>query len=211
MYSNPLRQSTFRQVIASIPPPSEETRQSPKTIATPNTSHSRPLGSPWASASTRIPPELFNEILYHVSAEYRGQRFITLSKYSNHELKSMFDPIATCSLVCLYWANQCRKFAFSNAIIKLSSFEEAESFARYATQGCSSLFPVHKLIRSLWVEQRYDAPFSFYRHLLPHLSIMSKDKSAKLWILGPIPDDFAPDQLDTPCWGLVPASAPRPS
>ena len=76
-------------------------------------------------------------------------------------------------------------------------------------QGCPSLIPVHKLIASVSVEQRYDKPHSFC-HRLSRLKSVASKLRFELVLLGPIPDAFPPCKLDTPHWSL-PSTIATPS
>ena len=138
-----------------------------------------------APASTRIPQELFDEILYHVVNEYQRNRPPCL-----YLKDSECEHIATCSLVCLHWANRCRVGMFSNAIIQITSFDEVERFIKYAYQGCASLIPVYRLIQNLEIKQGYTAPFSssFYFNISPCFWLMGRPPYLRM--IGPIPSDF---------------------
>ena len=97
---------------------------------------------------------------------------------------------------------------FVNTGITIRSLQEAESFAGYAVHGCPSLTPVHRLISYVEVEQGYDAPFSFYRHMRPYLFLVNSNLQYYLRMIGPIPDEFPLEQLYAQHWGTPPASAP---
>ncbi|KAI0082934.1 hypothetical protein BDY19DRAFT_999056 [Irpex rosettiformis] len=148
-------------------------------------------------ASTRIPPELFDNILFYLCLGYDPQ--------SNGEESSRIHITAS-SLVCRYWANLCRRALFRNKELKICSFEEAQTLIKYARQGCPLLVPVHRLIKSISVEQSYDEGKSFCDHIYT-----LKTGLGILKLTGPVPHGFPPCKLDTPHWTLPPSVATPPS
>ncbi|KAI0083241.1 hypothetical protein BDY19DRAFT_711092 [Irpex rosettiformis] len=169
----------------------------------------------WVSASRQIPPELFDNILFYVCLDNRwagaGDTLDSLNADDRSLSKNVLSRNATtCSLVCLHWANRCRQWLFRNKRLKICSFEEAQTLIRYATQGCASLVPVHKLIESIWVEQRYDRRQSFCDRLYM-LKVKLGVRLSELNLIGPVPHGFPPCKLDTPHWSLPPSVATPPS
>ncbi|KAI0089689.1 hypothetical protein BDY19DRAFT_943826 [Irpex rosettiformis] len=136
-----------------------------------------------------IPPELFNEILFHVGYQYRHKLWhdtITLGKTG---IRRMYKGIVTCSFVCRHWANQCRRHLFSGARLLISSSDEAETFIKYAA-GCPTLVPVHTLIEGIEVVQRYRTRSFCHRlHIFkskPYLEFFA------LRLVGTVPHDLPP-------------------
>ncbi|KAI0763895.1 hypothetical protein BC629DRAFT_968707 [Irpex lacteus] len=88
------------------------------------------------SLGSRIPPELFDDILFYVNVD-------RVSQQEDEELGSLIrDPgmpstqdiltdLRRCSLVCLFWANRCREHMFSDATLWIRSYEDAKIFRRY--------------------------------------------------------------------------------
>ncbi|KAI0811127.1 hypothetical protein BC629DRAFT_1032784 [Irpex lacteus] len=120
-----------------------------------------------------IPPELFDNILFHVNALRIAQR--------SSDFRERGRPL--CSLVCLSWANKCRRYMFSSQALEIRSYGDAEIFRRYAVRG-------------------YYQNRSSFLHLL-YLPVI-QHKLKYLAILGPIPVDFHRAKLDTPHWGIPP-------
>ncbi|KAI0083163.1 hypothetical protein BDY19DRAFT_747383 [Irpex rosettiformis] len=114
----------------------------------------------------------------------------------------------SCSLVCLRWANLCRRALFRDKKLKICSSEEVQTLVKYARQGCPSLVPIHALIGSIWVEQRYDMRHSFCDRVYMFKAEFGVSLSL-IRLLGPVPEGFPPCKLDTPHWSLPP-SVPTP-
>lgn len=149
----------------------------------------------------RIPPELFENILFYVNVNRDSQ-----THHKNLERKSgtpspkdILTDLKQCSLVCLFWANRCREHMFSHRTLRIQSYEDAEIFRRYVIGGCQRLTPVHQLIGEIRISQGYQTGMSFL-HLLC-LSVI-RDKLGGLFIEGPVPGGFNPAKLDTPHWGI---------
>ncbi|KAI0083432.1 hypothetical protein BDY19DRAFT_1032314 [Irpex rosettiformis] len=156
----------------------------------------------WSPASTRIPPELFDNVLFYlclVSGPYR-RRNGGLSRRA----------VMSCSLVCLRWANICRQALFRDKWLKIRSSEELQTFTKYATQRIPSLIPIHELIESILVEQRYDIQYSFCDRVYM-LKAKFGVSFSTLRLTGPVPDGFPSCRLDTPHWGLSPSVPTPPS
>lgn len=158
--------------------------------------------------AARIPPELFDDILFYVNVDRASRRH---GKYEwgkslqrNRGESSRNDVLThlkRCSLVCPFWANKCREHMFSDRTLWIESYEDAEIFRRYIVAGCPRLTPVHQLISEITLRQDYESRTSFL-HLL-HLPAI-QDKLKRLYIHGPVPEGFNPAKLDTPHWGIPP-------
>ncbi|KAI0083303.1 hypothetical protein BDY19DRAFT_910691 [Irpex rosettiformis] len=155
-----------------------------------------PRPSPWSPASTRIPPELFDNILFYLCLDYEFRG------------RSMCGAI---SLVCLRWASLCREALFHDKQITIRSSEEVQTFTKYATQGCPSLVPIHTLIKSICVEQRYDMRHSFCDRVYHMLKARFGVRLHSLTLAGPVPEGFPSCKLDTPHWSLPPSVPTPPS
>ncbi|KAI0748977.1 hypothetical protein BC629DRAFT_1599073 [Irpex lacteus] len=148
--------------------------------------------------AARIPPELFDNILFYVNVHCRSGTYLE-RKRGGRTSRDMHNNLTQCSLVCLFWANKCREHMFSERTLKINSYEDAEIFRRYVIGGCPRLTPVHQLISQIVVYQDYKSGRSFL-HLLNLLNI--QDKLNSLLINGPVPDGFHPAKLDTPHWSI---------
>ncbi|KAI0083216.1 hypothetical protein BDY19DRAFT_1035787 [Irpex rosettiformis] len=162
-----------------------------------------PRPDPWSPASTRIPPELFDNILLYLSLDLD-------SNWMTGNRKRLLRVVKMCSLVCLRWANLCRQALFHDKQIKIRSSEEVKTFTKYATQGCPSLVPIHALIKSIRVEQRYNTRHSFCDRVYM-LKTRFSVRLSSLKLTGPVPDGFPSCKLDTPHWSLPPSVPTPPS
>ncbi|KAI0085028.1 hypothetical protein BDY19DRAFT_1059820 [Irpex rosettiformis] len=166
-----------------------------------------------------IPPELFPRILYYVTqgdprdeirARYDAK---PPSKhgddpyvYWNHvrELReaSPAFTLKSCSLVSLHWANQCRRYMFTNKKLDFLDYGAAQAFRYYAIQGSKNLVPIYELVELISVTQNYgnDASTKSFLDLvyIPQIA----QKLRWLDIHGPVPPNFPPCKMDTPHWGL---------
>ena len=175
-----------------------------------------------------IPQELFFNILRWVSrndtrreTEKRLQRELEHLRdrkksaaeilYKEDEEMRKASPIYTlrsCSLVCVYWANQCREYMFRGAHLNVWSLQTAQYFRKYSTDGCKNLVPICTLIQSIdvWVfchrTQRSFVDLVY----LPHM----RGKLDTLKIFGPLPEGLSPAKLDTPHWSLTNLATPPP-
>ncbi len=159
-----------------------------------------------------IPPELFPFILYYASNEDRTEQVRALYKaksrageeYDDLELEIELEKAApryalqSCSLVSRYWANQCRKYMFRDAVLTLNCLEDAQAFRQYALEGSKELIPIHKLIRWIDATQVYVTNTKSFLDIAYIPSISRKFR--RLRIVGPAPPGFPPSKLDTPHW-----------
>jgi hypothetical protein len=120
-------------------------------------------------AGAFIPPELFSDILLFVSYDDRRhevqERFRReekpLNDFDADEMNKQIDEagptyaLKTCSLVCLHWANQCRRYMFYERTLTICSFEDAQTFRHYSTLGSARLTPIYHLVQFVAVWQNY--------------------------------------------------------
>ncbi|KAI0763917.1 hypothetical protein BC629DRAFT_1596848 [Irpex lacteus] len=172
----------------------------------------------WMPLAARIPPELFDDILFFVNVDRVSQRkehnrgsgnYLTRNR-GEASPEDVLTDLKQCSLVCLFWANRCREHMFSERTLEIRSYEDAEIFRRYFVGGCSRLTPVNQLIERIDVTQNYSREWApqtqerqtSFLHLLYLPAI--QDKLVDVSIYGPVPDGFNPAKLDTPHWGIPP-------
>jgi hypothetical protein len=159
-----------------------------------------------------LPPELFPLILHYVD-----RNDITLEIYERYGTKTFpedpeqrasfvlelhearpFQILKVCSLVCRYWANECRKYLFKDATLHINSLNTAVRFRHYTTQGSVNLVRICDLIKAIHVVQQYSSRRSFLDlvHLPP-----TRNKLISVELKGPAPHTFPPQSLNTPHWG----------
>lgn len=145
-----------------------------------------------------IPPELFIRII----------RSLQMTEYSSQkEYNGFFGAVQRCTLVCLYWAQHCRRMSWPHLTININSQLRAEEFRRYClSTSTSRLEPITELARSVDVFHQFQADSRPWLHLL-FLSA-KRTQLAKLKIRGPAPSTLSPALLRTPYWG-IPRSIPR--
>ncbi|KAI0094180.1 hypothetical protein BDY19DRAFT_7744 [Irpex rosettiformis] len=158
-----------------------------------------------------LPPELFPNILKWVSRDddrnetlRRLQRQRGLDDQQFIRQYVMAGPAYTlrsCSLVCLYWANQCREYMFRGATLSVWTLERAQSFRKYSVEGSPRLARVCTLIRGIEVIMIcHKTPRSYLDLVfLPQ----TRDKLVQLKISGPFPKGLPPVKSDTPHWSLT--------
>ncbi|KAI0083172.1 hypothetical protein BDY19DRAFT_746559 [Irpex rosettiformis] len=177
------------------------TARGPQSYHYPIRTNPRP--DSWSPASTRIPPELFDDILFYLFLDLDSNR-VTVNKRLSRRV------IMVCSLVCCHWANLCRKALFRNKHFTIRSSEEAQTLVKYATQGSPSLVPIPTLIESISVRQGYNMRHSFCDRVYM-LKARFDVRLSLLTLAGPVPDGFPPCKLDTPHWSLPPSVSTPPS
>ncbi|KAI0343181.1 hypothetical protein BDW22DRAFT_1356776 [Trametopsis cervina] len=101
-----------------------------------------------ASVATRFPPELFMDVL-----QYVGPLPVLRDLQSEHRKDAKYG-LATCSLVCKYWAKQCRPKAFDCIQIKgsctrRSGYKSLRSLALLVSKTPQSLQPISEYIKIL--------------------------------------------------------------
>lgn len=161
-----------------------------------------------------LPPELFPRILFFVSFETdEEQRYrYEHQRYEDGLLDVWLGApvvvLGNCSLVCLYWANICRRYLFHGRSMRIRTREDAEKFRKYATRGSVRLVPLFKLIKRLSATQHYDSSSFLHLLLLPSL----RTKLAQLHLKGPTTPGFPHGlPLDSPHWSVPRVTATPPS
>ncbi|KAI0812469.1 hypothetical protein BC629DRAFT_940007 [Irpex lacteus] len=181
----------------------------PGCAATPNASQGELSES---SLGEQIPSELFAIILFYVgeSCTSYNSRGTQESKYLRRQSaewagnNSRATTLQACSLVCHYWAVQCRRPLFFGATLIISTSEDMETFKQYVTQGCHSLRlqPIHRLIGGIFIVQAYNDTQSFCHRLHALIPLIGKNLFKELFLVGPIPDYLPRFQLGTPHWSI---------
>lgn len=160
------------------------------------------------SLGARIPQELFDYILRHVKPDVPTYR--TMNK-TERSLSPELDPISNEGLrsytqVCRHWANKCRRYIFTGAVLVISSPEDMDEFIQYAFHGCPLLIPLHKIVDGVHILQSYSDTRSFC-HRLPLLKLINVP-IRMLELRAPPSSGLAPPiLLKTPHWSIPPAVA----
>lgn len=159
---------------------------------------------------TRIPPELFDLILFYVASQCVHDDLMCRTMRMSRERGGsapgdVLMDLKRCSLVCRFWAHECRRYIFGHTTLIVRCHEDAQILRTYALHGYSSLTPIHDLVHRIFAYQDYNDRSSF-SHLLYLPCFRTTFKA--LDISGPIPKAFHPTKLDTPYWGLPPSAVP---
>lgn len=175
-----------------------------------------------SSLSKVIPQELFNIILFWVESECRkyepdGRRHRrTLRRRSQVEvdfhipMEDRVKHLKICSLVCRYWARLSRRSVFDDAILCISSLDEATFLVKSAKDGCTSLTPLLQLVSHISLTQGYDSTSYSFLHCIHITNALRCSRVGNdLTLLGPVPDRLPRHQTCTPHWS-VPSSIPTP-
>ncbi len=170
-----------------------------------------------------LPPELFPTVLKWVSRnDDRAATFDRLNmeasrsrkKVDRRQFRLEVDKagpaytLRSCSLVCLYWANQCRNYVFRDANFPIWSFEKAELFRKYSVDGCRNLVPICTLIKSITVVMACKESRRSFLDLiyLPQ----TRGKLDTVRIIGPLPGAIPLVKQDTPHWSVTNLGTPPP-
>ena len=98
------------------------------------------------SRAADLPQELFANIIRHLHISFRDR--LIPSMYLRH------TGLGSGSLVCLYWAQQCRQVLYQGRNIRIRSMKHAVKFRELVTgAGCKRLKPIVDMIGS--VDVRY--------------------------------------------------------
>ncbi|KAI0347591.1 hypothetical protein BDW22DRAFT_3452 [Trametopsis cervina] len=109
-----------------------------------------------------IPPEIFPDILYFVSRDDQtrridrkvtSERWVEFLSTSALILAHPTYTLKSCSLVSMYWANQCRRYMFLEKSIWLRNYRDAVAFRHYSTLPNSRLTPICEFIKGVHVSQ----------------------------------------------------------
>lgn len=112
----------------------------------------------------------------------------------------------SCSLVCLYWANQCRDYLFRDmelVIRSLADFLVLES--SYVMNGCTRLVRLRSLTSISRIEQTWESTAWCYRLYSSHLldSLGSHRWRRPPFVLrGPVPAHLPHTAYRSPHWSL---------
>ena len=177
-----------------------------------------------------VPPELFYRILYWAAQEdtslskaakrrvlavfNRGTEGPDIREQDKEEIANFltgpFYTLKRCSLVCRYWANQSRRYLFTNATLSIKSLEAARAFRFYSLHSSNKLLKLCDIIREIRVLQRYD--LNETRSLLDVVYFpATRTKLSALHIFGPFPSILSPCRLDTPHWSITNGDSFAPS
>lgn len=146
-----------------------------------------------------LPPELFPLILDYLRTDVRG---IYLGYDPKRDV--WVRDMMSCSLVCLYWANLCREYLFSDWTLVIKSLAEFLTLESYAAGGCTRLVQLHRFIRRFKVEQTWDSAAWCYRI---HKSCLIQSGETHLFLSGPVPSHLPRSAYRSPHWSL-PRSLP---
>ena len=149
----------------------------------------------YTASASNIPPELFPLILDYIGTDERGDG--SLSERRDRGLWSW----QACSLVCLYWANHCRRYIFYYLINNLRSKEQMAALRRLiSSKGSQRLASVASLVArpTLRVEQTWDS-WSWIHHVHP---LPLKNTTCHLTLRGPVPGKLPVSAYHSPHWSL---------
>ena len=143
------------------------------------------------SAATRIPQELFSEILWHAQNDF-GACF-----------QDRMHTIYSFSLVCRYWASKLRRHIFCSLILGSRNYAlEFTALAKCSIWPAHSILPIGKYVERIWfIVNVQDLSWI---HLVLHCMPDN--------ILGPTGDSMIEIFLDFECSGTrdkLPVQAPR--
>ncbi|KAI0347578.1 hypothetical protein BDW22DRAFT_1349578 [Trametopsis cervina] len=164
-----------------------------------------------------IPPEIFPDILFFVSTDNQIKSIRQKVVQENWEYflvriaLTIAQPAYTlksCSLVSVYWANQCRRYIFLDHFIRLRNYRDAVAFRHYSTLPKSRLTPICDLVKVVKIYQvRPDS-----RSLLHIICLPSTQRKLQdFHIQGPISSRTPTPTLSTPHYSLPHRMAMPPS
>lgn len=145
--------------------------------------------------AANIPPELFPLILDYIGTDDYGDG--SLSERRNRGLRDW----QACSLVCLYWANHCRRYMFYYLINNLHSKDQLDALRRLiSSDGSKRLTPLGSLVArpTLRVQQTWNSR-SWIHHIHP---LPLKNSTCNLTLRGPVPADLSLTAYRSPHWSL---------
>lgn len=154
-----------------------------------------------------IPPELFTRILAYVGTDEKGK-----GQPWDRAKGDGLQDLKSCSLVCVYWATQCRYILLFWRCIYVHSLEEMKSLDLSAKHGSKRFAMLGELIygwrleqtwtSQSWCHTRYNSSFRLKKHDVYH----SRD-GRHLTLQGPVPPSLPVSALHSPYWSL-PRSMP---
>lgn len=145
-----------------------------------------------------LPVELLAIIVGYVGTDERG-RF-----YPNSVTAEEFNELKRCSLVCLDWANWCRRCLFAHRPLRVKSLADLVTLETYAVSGSERLTSLHSLVRRVVFEQDWTSASWCHRAYGSSLPA----EVPELILRGPIPAHLPPAAYQSPHWSL-PRSMPR--
>ncbi|KAI0347587.1 hypothetical protein BDW22DRAFT_1004 [Trametopsis cervina] len=164
-----------------------------------------------------IPPEIFPDILFFVSTDNQIKSIRQKVVQENWEYflvriaLTIAQPAYTlksCSLVSVYWANQCRRYIFLDHFVYLRNYQDAFAFRHYSTLPKSRLTPICDLVKVVKIDQvRPDS-----RSLLHIICLPSTQRKLQEYhVQGPISSRAPTPTLSTPHYSLPHRMAMPPS
>ena len=175
-----------------------------------------------------VPPELFSRILHwaaqedisHSQAAKQSVLAHVMEDAVNPDLRtrkelatffsSPFYTLTSCSLVCRYWANQSRRYLFTDRTLSIKSLENARAFRLYSIHRGNNLIKLCDIIREIRVQQWPKLNES--RSLLDLVYFpATRSKLSAVSIIGPFPDTIASCRHDTPHWSITNGDSFSPS
>ena len=167
-----------------------------------------------------LPPELLVYILNWVkhipNNRHEVQDWISRNDitdcdviYDALEQSSARYTLRKCALVCAFWAKCARHAMFYGATLHVETFERAEAFKHYSTQGSPRLGRICDLIKRIWVSVQLPDTLRSFLSLLCFAE--TRTKLDKLDIVGPFPNGYPPCKQDNPHWNLPDCAVPSPS
>lgn len=145
-----------------------------------------------------LPTELLAVIVAYVGTNHRG-RF-----YQDSVTAEDVDDFKRCSLVCLDWANWCRRCLFTDRPLIVKSLTELVALELYAVGGSKRLTPLHTLVGLITFDQNWTS--GSWCHRAYHSSLLAK--TSELVLRGPILAHGSRAAYRSPHWSL-PRSMPR--
>jgi hypothetical protein len=157
------------------------------------------------NAGEFVPVELFPLILHFVNTddtrrqvdEYFLERATDPASYDPVSRQLALHKAApeytlkSCSLVCLYWATQCRRYIFSDKILRVTSYRQAKAVQYYTIRGSARLTPVVKFVKAVDVEMDVSWKVSGNSEQKPFLGLvylpLTKGKLRNVYVKGPFP------------------------
>lgn len=148
-----------------------------------------------------IPPELLAKIIANMSTAFDPEA----DWLPNRKVRR--SSAAHCSLVCLYWAQQCRTLLFRNADVLINSATRATKFRRIVMdKGSDRLLSVASMIESVDVRHDLDKEtVSYWQVVGALIPLLPASKLRRFHVHGPFPTSLA--SIRSPYWAI---SRPHP-
>lgn len=144
-----------------------------------------------------LPVELLSFIVGYVGTNDRGRFY-----QDNVNAKDRRD-LKSSSLVCLHWANWCRRRLFTGRPLRVRSLAELVTLETFQMRGSLRLYSIHMLVGRVIFEQNWEAASWCHRaYNSPILAL-----TPELVLRGPIPVHLPRAAHRSPNWSL-PRSLP---